>query len=181
MDKRVKLAWKRNEKGSAVVDVVVAAAMIIFVVLPVFSFVMEKYILEEKKRVIRDAVDMTNLSVYNALTAADLGRASVDLSTSDAMDIFESLLCSNLNLSSGLVPNDNSIAEGAVEVISLMVYTEAFPAQCPNQTVITRPTVHSVVKVQIKPALYRSLIMGLSGKEHIDLVVHVDSEIPVNN
>jgi hypothetical protein len=177
---RWKLTSRVNKKGSAVVDVVVAATMIVFVVFPVFSFVMEKYILEEKARMIRDAVDMTNISVYNALTTADLGKASVDLRPSDAMDIFEVLLCSNLNLSPGLIPKDNSIAEGAVEVISLEIYTEAFPTQCSNQTVITRPSVHSVVKVPIKPAMYRAVIMELLGKEFIDLVVHVDSEIPVN-
>jgi len=141
---------------------------------------MEKYILEEKKRIIRDSLDMTNISVYNALVTGRLGQAAVDMDHADATGIFEKMLCSNLNLGPGLVPNENSIAEGPVEVASLEIYTGDFPAKCPNQTVITRPSVHSAVKVPIRPVMYRALIMSLLGKEFIDLVVHVDSEIPIN-
>lgn len=175
-----RLTSRTSEKGSAVVDVLVAAAMIVFVVLPVFSLVIEKYIFEEKARMVKDAVDMTNISVYNALTTAELGKASVDMRHSEAMDIFERLLCSNLNLSDGLIPNDSSIAEGPVEVVSLEIFTDIFPAECSSSTVITKPSVHSVVMVPIKPTMYRAIIMELIGREYIDLVVHVDSEIPVN-
>lgn len=170
-----------NKKGSAVVDVVVAAAMVIFVVLPVFSTVAEKYVLMEKARVIRDAVDMTNISSYNALKTGSLGQVSIKFERTEAMDIFEKLLCVNLGLDEGLYPEAGSIAEGRVVVSSLEICTDAFPVVCPGGATIVRPSVHSCIKVPVKPSLYRELILGVLGKDYIDIEVHVDSEIPVNN
>lgn len=171
----------RNEKGSAVVDVVVAAAMVVFVILPVFSAAIEKYVLMEKARVIRDAVDMTNISVYNALNAGNLGQANVNLGHSEAVEIFEKLICINLSLDEGLNPKAGSVAEGCVEVISLEIYTSGFPVICPRGTTIVKPSVHSCINVPIKPSLYRRVVLSLLGRDYIDVEVHVDSEIPVNN
>jgi len=171
----------RNEKGSAVVDVVIGAAMIIFVILPVFSAVIEKYILMEKARIIRDAVDMTNISAYNAMKTGSLGQVNVKFERSEASEIFGKLLCVNLGLDEGLYPKDGSIAEGRVVVSSLEIYTNAFPVVCPSGTTIVKPSVHSCINVPIMPTLYRGLILRLYGKDHIDVEVHVDSEIPVNN
>lgn len=172
---------RRNKKGSAVIDVVVAAAMIIFVILPVFSTVAEKYVLMEKARMIRDAVDMTNISSYNALKTGSLGQVSIRFEGAEAMDIFEKLLCVNLGLDKDLYPEAGSMAEGRVTVSSLEIYTDAFPAVCPGGAAITGPSVHSCVKVPVKPSLYRGLILGMLGKDYIEIEVHVDSEIPVNN
>lgn len=157
------------------------AAMLVFVILPVFSSVMEKYVLLEKSRLIRDAVDMTNISAYNALDTADLSKVRVNVASVEAMDIFKEILSANLRLDDGLNPGPGSVAEGRVEVLSLEIYRTGFPVSCPDGTVITKPSVHSSINIPVKPSLYRSLILNLLGKEHIDVVVHVDSEIPVNN
>ena len=169
-----------NRKGSVVVDVVIAAAMIIFVVLPVFSAVIEKYILMEKARVIRDAVDMTNISAYNGIKTGSLGQASVKFERSEVNEIFRELLCTNLALDRGMYPKYGSIAEGRVEVSSLEIYTDVFPVVCPEGSAIVKPSVHSSINVPVKPSLYRGLVLRLLGKDHIDVEVHVDSEIPVN-
>ena len=66
------------EKGSAVTQTVLMAAMLVFVILPVFSAVIEKYILMEKARIIRDSVDMTNISAYNALSCTDLRKVRIE-------------------------------------------------------------------------------------------------------
>ncbi len=170
-----------NEKGSAVVDVVIAAAMVIFIILPVFSVAMEKYVLMEKAKIIRDSVDMTNISAYNALNTGNLGRTSIHLDRTETLGIFKKLLCVNLGLDEGLNPKNGSIAEGRVEVSSLEIYTEGFPLICPSGTMIVKPSVHSCINVPIKPSLYREVILNLLGKEYINVEVHVDSEIPVNN
>ena len=171
----------RGEKGSAVADVVIAAAMLIFVLLPVFSVIIEKYIFAEKARIIRDAVDMANISAYNALRTESLGKAQADIGRSEASRIFEELLCANLNLEEGLVPQIDSIAEGRVEIISLEMYMNGFPAKCPGGATIMKPSFHSFIKVPIRPALYRKVVLGMMGRDYIDIEVHVDSEIPVNN
>lgn len=171
----------RHEKGSSVVDVVIAAAMLIFIILPVFSVVIEKYVLMEKARIIRDAVDMTNISVYNAINAGNLGRLLVNADREEALEIFEELLCVNLRLDEGLNPKAGSVAEGRVEISSLEMYTSGFPVTCPKGTKIVKPSVHSCINVPIEPSLYRRVVLSLLGRNYIDVEVHVDSEIPVNN
>lgn len=170
-----------NIKGSVVTEIVLMAAILVFIIMPVFSTVIEKYVLMEKARVIRDAVDMTNISAYNALAAKELGKAAVDLSCAEVLDIYVTILGRNLKLEEDLDPETDSIAEGRVEVLSLAVYNSGFPAACPDGAVITRPTVHSCINVPVKPSLYRSIILAMLGKEHVDIMVHVDSEIPLDN
>lgn len=170
-----------NIKGSVVTEIVLMAALLVFIIMPVFSTVIEKYVLMEKARIIRDAVDMTNISAYNALAPGELGRAAVDMSYAEVLDIYIRILGKNLNLEEDLDPKTDSVAEGRVEVLSLVVYSSGFPSECPEGAAITRPSVHSCINVPVKPSLYRSIILGMLGKEHIDLVVHVDSEIPLDN
>jgi hypothetical protein len=171
----------KGNKGSAVVDVVIGAAIVVFVILPVFSFVAEKFILVDKAQMIRDAVDMTNISVYNSMIAGSLGKGKVNFSQEEADEIFKTLLAANLNLNADLSPQPQSLAEGLVTVDSLEIYTSEFPVQCPDGVVIGRPAVHSSISIPIRPSLYRKVILELMGRDYIDVKVHVDSEIPINN
>ena len=167
-------------KGSAVVDVVIFAAIIIFVILPVFSIIMEKYLLLNKAQIIKDAVDMTNISAYNAINAAELGKADVDVDEAGAMDIFRNLLALNLKLDEDLKPLPDSLAEDTVSIRSLIVFSDTFPSECPLGVNITRPSVHSVIVVPVRPSLYRQLILSMLGRQFVELEVHVDSDIPIN-
>lgn len=171
----------RCASGSAVAEVVIIAAMLVFVVFPVFSVVMERFIVLDKARLIRDSVDMTNISVYDALNAESLGKVSVDIFDEKAGEIFQELLCKNLKLDSGMMPRSGSVAEGRVEILSLVFYKDGFPVVCPDGSTIERPAVHSCIDIPIKPSLYRGIILNLLGRDHVDVIVHVDSEIPVNN
>jgi len=170
-----------GNRGTAVAEVIIAAAMLVFIILPVFSAVMEKYVLSEKARIIKDSVDMANISAYNALDTAELGKTGVDVTRSKAMDIYEEVLKANLNLDENLDPLPGSVAEGRVKVVSLEIYRSGFPGSCPNGTSILRPSVHSSISIPVRPSLYRTAVLSLLGRDHIDIVVHVDSEIPVNN
>lgn len=171
----------KYNKGSVVTEIVLMAAMLVFVIMPVFSAVIEKYVLMEKARVIRDAADMTNISAYNALSAADLGKTAVGMSRTEILDIYREMLGRNLKLDGDMDPKPDSVAEGRVEVLSLEVYTSGFPAECPEGVTIMRPTVHSCINVPVRPSLYRGIILGILGRDYIDIVVHVDSEIPLDN
>ena len=167
--------------GSAAVDVVVFAAIVLFVILPVFSIIMEKYLLLNKAQIIKDAVDMTNISVYNAINTAELGKAGVDVDENRAERIYRDLLASNLRLDADLKPLQGSLAEDAVSIRSLVIFSDMFPAICPLGISITRPSVHSVIVVPVRPSLYRQLILSVLGRQFVELEVHVDSDIPVNN
>lgn len=172
---------KMSGKGSAVLEVAIGAAIIVFVVFPVFSVILEKYSIANKVQIIKDAVDMTNISAYNALSPNDLGKSVVTFNSMEVMDIYRSLLARNLNLNSDLSPRSHSIAEGNVDIEALEIYTEGFPTVCPNGTGIRRPSVHSLITVPVKPSLYRQFVLNLLGREYIELKIHVDSDIPVNN
>ncbi len=170
-----------SRRGSAAADVVIGAAVIVFVILPLFAFIFEKYLIFNKAQIIKDAVDMTNISVYNAMNTGQLGKEDIDIDTDKAMDIYKSLLAENLKLDESLLPLRDSLAEDRVCVKSLAVFSAGFPQTCPEGINITRPTVHSVISVPVRPSLYRRLILSKMGRQYVELEVHVDSEIPVNN
>jgi len=167
--------------GSAIVDVVLGAAIIVFVVLPLFSAVIEKYIVMNKAQIIRDAVDMTNISTYNAINAGNLGKSIITLDSVEVDSIYRTLLAENLNLNNDLSPKTGSIAEGPVNIDSLLIFTSGFPTVCPNNNEINRPSVHSYITIPVRPSLYRQVILNILGKQYVEFKVHVDSEIPVNN
>jgi hypothetical protein len=169
------------ERGSAAVDVVIAAAILIFVIIPVFSVIIERYILLNKLQLIRDAVDITNIAAYNAMDVSLLGREKISFDSSEALMTYKELLSRNLRLNGGLAPVAGSIAEGPVKIVSMGFYTDSFPAVCPSGCSIVRPAVHSCISVPVKPSLYRKAILGMAGKDFIELQIHVDSDIPVNN
>lgn len=168
-------------EGSAVADVVLGAAIIVFVVLPVFSAVIERYIVINKAQVIKDAVDMTNISAYNALDADALSRTAITLDNGEIMDIYKSLLAENLRLKADMTPDTGSVADDKVAIDSIIVYLDDFPQACPGGISIKRPSIHSHVTVPVKPSLYRQVILQILGKEYVELEVHVDSDIPLNN
>jgi hypothetical protein len=171
----------KGNRGSAAADVVVGAAVIIFVLLPVFSVVLEKYLILNKAQIIKDAIDMTNISAYNAMNAEKLGKTHVEIETGDAEIIYRRILASNLTLDENLYPLSSSIAEERVEIKSIIFYTGEVSEVCPKGINISRPSVHSVVVVPVRPSLYRRLLLNNIGKQYIELEIHVDSEIPVNN
>lgn len=173
--------WICQEKGSAAHDIVMFAAIIVFVLLPVFSVVFEKYAILSEGQIIKDALDVTNISSYMALNNQGLGKNSTSFDTTELWGIYEELLAKNLNLEAGLMPKGDSVAEGPVKIESLICYTAGFPAVCPDGGTITRPAVHSCITVPVRPLLFRQLILGMTGKQYFELKIHVDSEIPINN
>ena len=173
----------RNEKGSTAAEAVIFAAVIVFVLFPVFAGVIEKYIVENKVRIIKDAVDMSAVSAYNTVTAERAGRSNTDPGEhSEIETLFKELLAYNLNLNPDLTPKSNSIAEGPVTIVQLEVYTaDMLPIESPSGKFITRPAVYVGLTVPIKPSLYRQTILNMLGKQYVEINMHVDVEIPKNN
>ncbi len=170
-----------QEKGSGTADVLIIVAIIVFVLLPVFASVMEKYIVFTKSQLIKDAVDITNISAFYALEAESLGKNIIDFNETDILSIYRNMLAKNLQLDSELNPLENSIADYKVSIESIIIYTDNLPAKCPYNINITKPAIHSCIIVPVKPAFYHKIIRNITGKEYIQIKVHVDSDIPVNN
>ena len=170
-----------RERGSRVADVLIGAAVLIFLIIPVFTAIIERYIILTKIQIIKDAVDLTNSSVYNALSAESLGKNIVFFNSEELQNIFTRILSKNMHLDINLIPYENSIADGKVVVKSVKVYTDNTPETCPDGTRIVRPTIHSCISVPIRPSLYTGKILELIGKSYFEFEIHVDSDIPVNN
>ena len=173
--------FKLREKGSSVADVLIGVAAIIFLILPVFSIIVERYIILTKIQIIKDAVDLTNSSMYNALNAKSLGKNIVDFNNNAIESIYKRILAGNMKLDTNLIPYENSIADDEVIIKSIKIYTEDIPNTCPYGTNIIRPTIHSCITVPIKPSLYIGKILNIIGKENAEIEIHVDSDIPINN
>ncbi len=170
-----------NKKGSVVTDIVLFAAVVVFVLFPVFAAVVEKYVMLAKGQVLKDAIDMTNVSAYYAMKVTDTSKTVTIPEQAEAHVIYMELLAKNLRLNDDLTPKENSIAEGPVEIESLIIYAGGFPVSCANGTIMERVSIHSIVTVPVRPTLYRGLILQAVGKDFVELKVHVDSDIPVNN
>ena len=169
-----------NEKGNGLADVLVFASVIVFLLLPLFSAVMEKHMLDLKLSILRDAIDITNMAVYNSLECRSLSRGDVAADGEEGRSLFENYLSQNLKLDASLRPVAGSVAGGEVVVNSLIVYTGGFPVQCPEGTTLEIPSVHSSITVPIKPMMFRRILLKLTGREYVFLEIHVDTEMPVD-
>ena len=174
----------KNNKGSAVSHVISTLGLIIFIILPLFAVVMERYILYNKVNIIKDAVDIANLAIYNAIHTGDAAKNETAITIKSEMTLYKNIVAKNLKLNADMTPKENSIAEGEVVVEELRAYlftNTTFPTTCQQGNNITRPTIHSVIKVSIKPTLFRRVVLSTIGKDVINIKVHVDTELPINN
>jgi len=171
----------RNQKGDLISDVLLFAFILVFVIFPVVSVVFEKYIAILKGQQIQDAIDITNTAVYNSLNLHATSIATIDFNNEEALNIYKELLAENLKLKSDLTPTPDSIAEDTVVIEELNLYIGNFPTSCSGGKSITRPTIHAVATVPVRPSLYRAVLLRLMGKEFVELRVHVDTELPLNN
>ena len=176
---RILKLLEKNRGSSSVFYVFTLAAIILFIVLPLFSAVFERYIFQNKLQKIKDELDVSNLALFNAVESNYYSKTVIALD-SDYKDIYNSLLSSNLKLDPDLRPLKGSIVDGQVTVDNLEIFVFV-PVTCPHGTLLDRPAIHSLVVVPLKPTLYRRLIFGISGEELFNLSIHVDTEIPVNN
>jgi len=170
-----------SNKGMSILELLVAAGMLIFIIMPVFAIAAERYVVLNKVQVITDAVDITNMAAYSSINAQALSSNEISFDSIQARKTYERLLAKNLHLNSDLTPLKSSVADGQVVIRELVLHREEFPWTCPGGTVFNRPAVHSCIIVPLKPSLYRYAILRALNKEYLELEVHVDSEIPVNN
>lgn len=176
----------KNNKGSMVSDILILTLVIVFIVIPLFSAVFDQYFLLLKGQAVKGAIDLTNLAAHNAMKTSEKSETEIKLAINDIKSNYIPMLALNMNLNSDLSPEANSVADGAVEIMNITVYPKGmnFPVTCPEGGKINRPSVHSVIKVPIKPALYWNIykfFIGGSGSGVKEYHIHVDTELPCNN
>ncbi len=170
-----------NEKGSTLVDMLIFLFIIVFIVLPLFAAVVEGYLLLNKTQILRDAVDMASISSYIAINGSVLGRKEIKVDADMLSEIWSSFLATNLKLAPDLTPEKGSIVDGRVEILELEAYTSGLPLVCSNGDRLLRPSIHSVVSFPVMPSLFGKMILKLSGCEYFKIIIHIDSEIPMND
>lgn len=175
-----------DQKGSIVSDLLIFTVIVVFVIFPIFSVAFEQHILLLKAQAIKDAVDVTNLAAYNAMKIPDKSETKITATVNDIRANYIPMLALNMNLNNNLTPKEDSIADGTVEIVNITIYPKgmSFPVTCPKGGTISRPSVHSVIKVPIKPTLYWNIhrfLTGATGDGIKDYIVHIDTELPYNN
>jgi hypothetical protein len=171
----------KRTRGSAAVDIIIGTAIIIFVILPIFSFIAEKYIIIVKTGAIKDAIDISCISAYNAIIPADASMNMIKFDNAVLEDKFRELLRENLLLDEEMEPLEGSVAAGKVTITSIAAINSGFPCSCPEGTLLSRPSVHCCVVVPVEPSLYRQFLADILGGRSVDLYIHQDTDIPVNN
>lgn len=169
-----------NNRGSALADVLIFSFIIVFIVLPLFAAVSEGYILLNKTQIIRDAIDIASISSYSVINGKELGKKNIQITGGMLTETWRHFLALNLKLGADLEPLEGSVVDGKVEILELAAYIDGLPSVCSKETRLTRPSVHSVVSFPVAPMLFGKMILRLCGHEYLHIVVHVDSEIPVN-
>jgi len=171
----------KNKKGSSLVDAILTATIIILVVLPTFSFILEGYIYSNKIQVIRDAVDISNTAILNCLDWVALSKAGVVLDHDVLLENYKQILAANLFLDEQMNPEEESVLSGRVIIEELVFYAGGSQAICPLGTQFLRNGVHSIIDFTIKPTLYSRTMKLLTGTEFVEFKIHSDTEIPANN
>lgn len=175
-----KNAVNKHRNGSSLAGAILAAAIIVLVVLPIFSFILEGYIFTNKIQVIRDAVDITNMAAVNSLDWVSLSKTGMDFDYGILRENYERILAENLLLDANLRPQAKSVLDGNVEIEELSVFMDGFPLFCPLGTKLNRSGIHSVIAFIVKPTLYGKVLWLLTGKEFFEFTMHTDTELPAD-
>lgn len=170
----------KNENGG-ISFILIMSLLVIFIIIPVFAVVVEKYIVQLKVFDIKEAIELSSISTYNTVSSESLSGVEVDYDNTKAKSVFENYLAKNLNINSDLSPKGSGIVEGTVTVDSFVIYSSGFPHTCPNGNNITRPSVHAKITVPIKPTIYKYTILQALGTDTINLKFHYDTEIVIDN
>jgi len=170
----------KDQKGEAAGTIVIICMFMVFVLLPIGSLLMEKYIFALKEQKMRDSLDITSTATYMALSSQQGTVANLTYDNSKLQSIFNQYLAANLSLNSDLTPLPSSIADGKVIVNSVIIYSGPFPQTTPQGKTVNRLTVHTDITVPVKPHFYMSTILNALGLSAVPVRVVADTEVPVN-
>lgn len=152
---------------------------LVFVVFPVFSFLIDKNIARLIASEIKESLDMSVVGAYNAVNENDYGKKTVDISQKSLEKEFLKLFCKNMKLEKDLTPKEESVLEYPILINELEYFgSDRIGALCNCGNEIIRPTVHLNFTFSINPTLYRRVINRLSGKDKFSISVGYDIELP---
>jgi len=171
----------KNCRGYATIDVILFTGIMLFLIFPLFSFTLEKYVYQNSIQIIKDTLDMTAIATYESLDANSTAKDNIQFDRTELINIYKKYLAQNLKLNDDLVPEDGSIAKDTVRIEQLELFTSGFPDICPEGAEINKLSIHVLVVIPLKPNLYREVLLDALGKDYVELKLHHDTELPVNN
>ena len=161
---------------------IIIVLIMVYLLVPLFSAVIEKQIVQLKAAEVTDALQMSCLATYDSLESKALSQAVASYKQTKTEDVFKDFLAANMNLNNDLTPkNSISVADGQVRVESIEIFNSDLPKTCPDGKTIIYPSVHATIIVPVKPSLYKGTILQLLGKDYIDCKFHIDTEVVIDN
>lgn len=157
-----------NRKGSITADVVLVTFIIVLVILPLFTFVFDKYLMFIVLKEASDMLDMSCLSAYEALKfdEASMGVVTIDLQKLE----IEFLKYAEYN---------SSMLPGVFYLRELDIISDSLPSSCSAGTILTRPSVHAVISICYNTGLFDRLVSGTEGFRVLN--IHRDVELPIEH
>jgi hypothetical protein len=166
-----------KKNGSAYVDVLLTFFFLLILVVPLFSYVAERYVLLNKLQIMSDAIDASSLSAYMAINTEAASSRELSIDPTVFNNLFRNALQTNLSLNADMSPRDGSMAVGTVILQSSEIYMSGFPMQCPKGSTIRMKSFHIVVGIPVEPGFIRTYILN---KDDPAIVwIHRDCEMPV--
>jgi hypothetical protein len=167
-------------KGSmGIGQVLFITFFIIFIVFPVFSFLIDKNIARLVASEIKESLDMSVIGAYNAVNENQYGKKTVDISQKSLENEFLKLFCKNMKLDKDLSPKDGSILEYPIKINELEYFgPDRIGDSCPCGNEVVRPMVHLNFTFSLNPTLYRRVINRMSGKDKFSISIGYDIELP---
>lgn len=156
-----------NKKGSASVEMVIlTTVLIVFIILPLMAFGIERLIIHYSMNVVIEAMEAALFSVSATVDMGSLSEAQINYDVSLIEDEFKRLIEKKLG----------DLVE--VEIVELIYYPlEAIQMPCQPKVTLAHDTLHTNLNVWYEHKLYGSLISN-KGKRRVQF--HFDLELPKN-
>lgn len=167
----------KNTKGQGLGLFIFFMLILVFIVIPLFSAIVEKQLTQLKISDIGESIELSSIATYDSLVSSSLSDTIVSIDSIEATNTFKKYLADNLNINSDLTPKPSGIIAGTVVVNSFQIYVSSFPRTCPNGKLLTKPSIHTFITVPVTPTLYKYSILQVLGEDKKNLKFHYDTEI----
>ena len=174
----------KNTRGDiGVLEIILFTCVILFIIFPIFSIVIEKVILDLKSDEIKGIIKDATESTFIALNIDTTSVENIDVDLDRFKEVFERYIKTNFNLKEDFKPKDNSMVDGPVKINKIIFYgTNSLPFTHPTKEITyNRPFIEVEVIFPIKPHLYRKVILDALGKEYLEVTINYHYTLPINN
>lgn len=178
------MKYLKDQRGSIGVNtVLIGVAIIVFVILPIFSVGVEYLRMNILGDTVKEAIDLSATSAYITLSVNRASEVDVSFNASEFGDVFEEYLKKNLSLNDDLSPKGDSMVDGSIRIVGYNFFLGSALPYTDPETGITynRPFVDVELILPVKPVLFIEEIAKLAGKTEFEVTVKHKVTLPIDN